>query len=156
MVLFQDFVYSWLDHLKNHIKFISQVMSSWVHKTHQPYPTMSIQKRQASRLLGGGHFALHQLFSVDRGDSLILSKVWTWGKKFTMNIPTIDAPMFEGTTTNINNKKNTIDPPFKTRWSPRTRMPTRMLTNRDNTYLSRFQQTHLWDTLSSHTEVTLL
>ena len=45
---------------------------------------------------------------------------------------------------------------LKTRWSPRTRMPTRMLTNRDNTYLSHFQQTHLWDTLNSHTEVTLL
>ena len=44
----------------------------------------------------------------------------------------------------------------KTRWSPRTRMPTRMLTNRDSTYLSHFQQTHLWDTLSSYTEVTLL
>ena len=44
----------------------------------------------------------------------------------------------------------------KTRWSPRTRMPTRMLTNIDNTYLSHFQQTHLWDTLTSHTVVTLL
>ena len=44
----------------------------------------------------------------------------------------------------------------KTRWSPRTRMPTRMLTNRDNTYLSHLQQIHLWDTLNSHTEATLL
>ena len=52
-------------------------------------------------------------------------------------------------------KKNTTEKE-KTRWSPRTRMPTHMLTNRDNTYLSHFQQTHLWDALNSHTEVTLL
>ena len=46
----------------------------------------------------------------------------------------------------------------KRRWSPRTRMPTRMLSNRDNTYLSYFfPRTHLWDTLTWHdTEVTLL
>ena len=44
---------------------------------------------------------------------------------------------------------------FKTRWSPRTRMPTRMLKNRNNTY-NIFQRTHLWDTLTWHTEVTLL
>ena len=45
---------------------------------------------------------------------------------------------------------------IKTRWSPRTQTPTCMLTNRDNTYLSHFQLTHLWDALSSHTEAALV
>ena len=45
----------------------------------------------------------------------------------------------------------------KTRWSPRTRMPTRMLRNKDLILICHnFQQTHLWNTLTWHTEVTLL
>ena len=44
----------------------------------------------------------------------------------------------------------------KTRWNPRTRMPTRMLRT-DKIFICHiFQRTHLWDTLSWHTEVTLL
>ena len=48
-----------------------------------------------------------------------------------------------------------IDIVDETRWSTRTRMPTRMLTNKNNTYLSHFQQTHLWDTLAWHYCATL-
>ena len=53
----------------------------------------------------------------------------------------------------------------KTRWSPRTRMPTRMLRNRDNTYLSHIPTsplvghpdlTHWGDTLVGHPCLTLL
>ena len=53
----------------------------------------------------------------------------------------------------------------KTRWSPRTRMPTRMLRNRDNTYLSHFPAnplvrhldlTHRGDTLVGHPCLTLM
>ena len=45
----------------------------------------------------------------------------------------------------------------KTRWNPRTRMPTRMLRNRETILISHiFERTHLWDTLSWHTEATLL
>ena len=45
----------------------------------------------------------------------------------------------------------------KTRWSPRTRMPTRMLRNTDLILMCHnFQRTHLWNTLTWHTEVTLL
>ena len=40
----------------------------------------------------------------------------------------------------------------ETRWSPRTRMPTRMLKNRNNTYLSHFPA----NPLVGHTDVTLL
>ena len=46
---------------------------------------------------------------------------------------------------------------LKTRWSPRTRMPTRMLRNKDLILICHnFQRTHLWNTLIWHTEVTLL
>ena len=65
-------------------------------------------------------------------------RVWTWNSKCIQKL------------------QWTLMSKNKTRWNPRTRMPTRMLTNRDNTYLSHFQQTHLWDTLSSRTGVTLL
>ena len=53
----------------------------------------------------------------------------------------------------------------KTRWSPRTRMPTRMLRNRDDTYFSHFpanplvrhpELTHWGDTLVGHLCLTLL
>ena len=53
----------------------------------------------------------------------------------------------------------------KTRWNPRTRMPTRMLRNRDNTYLSHIPTsplvghpdlTHWGDTLVGHPCLTLL
>ena len=45
----------------------------------------------------------------------------------------------------------------KTRWSPRTRMPTRMSRKRDLILTCHnFQRTHLWNTLTWHTEVTLL
>ena len=45
----------------------------------------------------------------------------------------------------------------KTRWSPRTRMPTRMLRNKGLILICHnFQRTHLWNTLIWHTEVTLL
>ena len=53
----------------------------------------------------------------------------------------------------------------KTRWSPRTRMPTRMLRNRDSTNLSHFPAnplvghpdlTHWGDTLVGHPCLTLL
>ena len=45
----------------------------------------------------------------------------------------------------------------ETRWSPRTRMPTRMLRNKGLILICHnFQRTHLWNTLIWHTEVTLL
>ena len=53
----------------------------------------------------------------------------------------------------------------KTRWNPRTRMPTRILRNRGNTYLSHFPTnplvghldlTHWGDTLVGHSCLTLL
>ena len=48
-------------------------------------------------------------------------------------------------------------PPKKTRWSPRTRMPTRMLRNKGLILICHnVQRTHLWNTLIWHTEVTLL
>ena len=64
-------------------------------------------------------------------------------------------------------EKRKSDPSvFKqTRWSPRTRMPTRMLRNRDNTYLSHIPTsplvghpdlTHWGDTLVGHPCLTLL
>ena len=66
--------------------------------------------------------------------------------------------------TDKNNNWNTTDI-MQTRWSPRTRMPTRMLSNRDDTYLSHFPAnplvghpdlTHWGDTLVGHPCLTLL
>ena len=63
---------------------------------------------------------------------------------------------------------NGVSPPpqQQTRWSPRTRMPTRMLKNRNNTYLSHFPAnplvghpdvTHWGDTFAGHpSDLTLL
>ena len=45
----------------------------------------------------------------------------------------------------------------KTRWSPRTRMPTRMLGNTNlRPTCHNFQRTHLWNTLTWHTEAKIL
>ena len=45
----------------------------------------------------------------------------------------------------------------RTRWSPRTRMPTRMLRNTDlRPTCHNFQRTHLWNTLTWHTEAKIL
>ena len=84
---------------------------------------------------------------------------------FGMRQEKLDRPWRFGFQQPKKDKGSLRFPPSKTRWSPRTRMPTRILRNRDNTYFSHFpanplvrhpELTRWGDTLVGHPCLTLL